>query len=127
MRPRTLLVEDDDAVREVLCRAFVRDGWDVHASALPSEAIAAVAVVQFDVIVSDVMLPEMSGFQLASRLTELQPQARVIFISGYPVEKMREAKWVGEILQKPFRTVDLTNRADHLVSRRPLTIAPALD
>ncbi len=117
MRPKTLLIEDNDAVRSYLCRAFAKGGWDVHASATPSAAIAVASVDHFDVIVSDVILPEMTGFQLADRLSELQPHAGVIFISGYPMDRMREANGQ-RVLQKPFRTNELISLADRLVRRR---------
>ncbi len=118
MRPKTLLIEDNDAVRGCLCRAFAKGGWDVHVSATPSAAIAVASVDHFDVIVSDVILPEMTGFQLADRLSALQPHAGVIFISGYPADEMREANGQ-RVLQKPFRPKELITLADGLVRRRP--------
>jgi CheY-like chemotaxis protein len=118
MRPKTLLIEDNDAVRGVLCRAFAKAGWDVHSSATPGAAIAVASVDHFDVIVSDVYLPGMTGFQLADRLSALQPDAGVIFISGYPPDMMREAHGQ-RVLQKPFRTKELITLADRLVRRRP--------
>jgi DNA-binding response OmpR family regulator len=120
MRPKALLVEDDAGVRAVLCRAFTNGGWDIHASATPTAAISATAGQQFDVIVLDVMLPEMTGFQLASQLAELQAHARMIFISGYPVARMADAKWT-EVLEKPFRTTELVARADGLLRRSALS------
>ncbi len=117
MRPKTLLIEDNDAVRGYLCRAFAKGGWDVHASATPSAAIAVASVDHFDVIVSDVILPEMTGFQLADRLSTLQPHAGVIFISGYPTDSMGEANGQ-QVLQKPFRPNELISLADRLVRRR---------
>ena len=67
----------------------------------PSAAIAVASVDHFDVIVSDVYLPGMTGFQLVDRLSALQPHAGVIFISGYPTGCMREAN--GQVaLQKPL-------------------------
>ena len=112
-----LLIEDDDAVRGVLCRAAAKDGWDVHSSATPGAAIAVASVDHFDVIVSDVYLPGMTGFQLADRLSALQPHAGVIFISGYPPDMMREANG-HRVLQKPFLPKELTALADRLVRRR---------
>jgi len=117
MRPKALLVEDDAGVRAVLCRAFAKGGWDVHASATPTAAISATAGQQFDVLVLDVMLPEMTGFQLASELAELQSHAGVIFISGYPIAHVADTEWT-EVLEKPFRTKELIERADGLLRRR---------
>ena len=117
MRPKTLLIEDNEAVRGVLSRAFAKDGWDVHSSATPSAAIAVASVDHFDVIVSDVFLPEMTGFRLADRLSALQPHAGVIFISGYPPDMMDEANGQ-RVLQKPFRPKELITLADRLVRRR---------
>ena len=117
MRPKTLLIEDNEAVRGCLSRAFAKGGWDVHASATPSAAIAVASVDHFDVIVSDVILPEMTGFQLAERLFVLQPHAGVIFMSGYPADMMRDTNG-RQVLQKPFRTKELITLADRLVRRR---------
>ncbi len=117
MRPKTLLIEDNEAVRGVLSRASAKDGWDVHSSATPGAAIAVASVDHFDVIVSDVFLPGMTGFRLADRLSALQPHAGVIFISGYPPDMMGEANGQ-RVLQKPFRPKELITLADRLVRRR---------
>lgn len=114
MQPKAILVEDDSGMRRCLRRAFAKRGWDVHTSPTPSAALAAAALHQFDVIVLDVMLPEMTGFQLAYRLAALQPQAGVIFISGYPMSGMPESNSTS-VLEKPFRTEELIGRADRMV------------
>ena len=112
-----LLIEDNDAVRGVPlpCVRERRVGRPLIGN--PGAAIAVASVDHFDAIVSDVFLPEMTGFQLADRLSALQPHAGVIFISGYPPDMMREVNG-HRVLQKPFLPNELISIADRLVRRR---------
>jgi two-component system cell cycle sensor histidine kinase/response regulator CckA len=77
-RERVLLVEDEDIVRDLLARTLRKAGYDVHASPLPSEAVAWVAEGHpVDLVVTDVVMPEKSGPELVRDLeAEASPGAR---------------------------------------------------
>ena len=95
-----LLVEDEEPVRELVRRVLEDVGYVVLAAALPSEAERLLEeTADIDLLLTDVVMPEMSGYDLALRLTERRPDMRLLFISGYaprvqPVE--------GPLLKKPF-------------------------
>jgi len=102
----TVLVADDEAdVRESLQRTLERYGYRVITAA---DADAALAIAEelrseIDVVVTDVVMPSMSGFELARRLTSIAPDLPVVYISGYPDEAIVEAPLPGPVfLPKPF-------------------------
>ncbi len=114
-----LLVEDEDAVREVVLRILTRSGYRVRQLGSPAEALRIFAAdpAQFDVLLTDVVMPGMYGTQLASKLRELRPDLPILFMSGYttgPAPGGQQLPRDGSLLYKPFdRSALLT--ALHLV------------
>jgi PAS domain S-box-containing protein len=99
---KLLLVEDEGAVRGVLERILTGHGYDVLTAAHPGEALAlARAGASIDLLITDVVMPGMSGPTLAARMTELQPGLPVIFISGY-TQRPDELPSGARLLMKPF-------------------------
>jgi two-component system cell cycle sensor histidine kinase/response regulator CckA len=78
-----LLLEDDPLVRELLVTILRAGGYAVSVAALPSEALELAVGRRFDLLVSDVVMPEMTGNVVAARLRLMQPDLRVILMSGY--------------------------------------------
>lgn len=80
-----LLVEDDAAVRRVAERFLRRQGYDLLVAASGTDALQLVegSGKQVDLLFTDVMMPGMNGFELASRLRVAQPNMQVMFVSGY--------------------------------------------
>jgi PAS domain S-box-containing protein len=102
-----LLVEDEDAVREVVLRILTRSGYRVREVGSPLEALRIFAndAEHFDVLLTDIVMPGMSGTQLASRLREMRPSLPVLFMSGYttgPAPGGHELPSDGSLLHKPF-------------------------
>jgi CheY-like chemotaxis protein len=102
-----MLVEDDDSVRE-LVRNVLRDkGYRVLEASRGEEALelSELYAGRIDLLVTDVVMPQMSGCELAHRLVSSRPQVKVLYISGYT----DNAAWYpggldaeGAFLQKPF-------------------------
>ena len=78
-----LVLEDDDLVRDVVERALRRVGYDVTVVTRPSEALALTAERSFDLLLTDVVMPEMTGEALARLVRERHPELPVVFMSGY--------------------------------------------
>ncbi len=83
-----LLVEDDEAVRVLLARILMEGGYTVLVADSPDAAqrLAADYDGTIDMLLSDVVMPGMGGPELARRLTEIRPNVKVVFISGYTDE-----------------------------------------
>ncbi len=101
---RILLVEDEPDVRRVARTTLVRRGYDVEEAADALEALTRFETdADFDLLVTDLVMPGMSGDELAARLHERLPDLRVLFISGYSeVGDAHDADRF-PFLQKPFK------------------------
>jgi CheY-like chemotaxis protein len=78
-----LLLEDDGLVRELVTKVLRGLGYEVSVASRPSEAIALAADRRVDLLLSDVVMPEMTGDAVAARLRETLPDLPVVFMSGY--------------------------------------------
>jgi DNA-binding response OmpR family regulator len=126
--PRLLLVDNDPAVRDVLSRAFEEIGWTVSCAATSDEARSLARAQPVDLVVTDVMLPVINGFQLAEQIGEAQPHVPVIFMSGYPPSHLPDRAATSlraSILTKPFPFRALLLLATHVIMRqRPAAGVP---
>jgi PAS domain S-box-containing protein len=115
---RILVVEDEEAIRRSVQRVLQRHGYAVTTVADGQEALALLREqpAGFDLVITDVVMPKMSGRKLYKRATELGGRARFLFTSGYPKNDMRDT---GELdlqdlrlpfIQKPWTTADLLQR-----------------
>jgi PAS domain S-box-containing protein len=114
-----LLVEDDDAVREFAREVLKSRGWRVVEASGPSEALALASegAETFDVVVTDVVMPGLSGGELADKLDELRPGVPVLFVSGYAdtdVIGRGQLRAGRQLLSKPFTGAELAYRVQEL-------------
>ena len=117
-----LLVEDDDPVRELIGRALRANGFEVVAAASGEEALDLELDGRVDLLLSDVMLPNQNGFEVASQIHARSPHIPIVFMSGYYDQAVAEAAHLdigSTILQKPFAMADLLDhlRAAHAASK----------
>jgi two-component system, cell cycle sensor histidine kinase and response regulator CckA len=122
-----LLVEDNEAVRELSARALRRRGYTVHEARTAEEAIewSQTSGVKPELLVTDVIMPGLSGPNLAARLTALAPELRVLYMSGYTDDAtpVNGKYWGGvPLLQKPFTPGQLAERV-RLTLDSPVTRA----
>jgi PAS domain S-box-containing protein len=110
-----LVVEDDDQVRTVVSKGLPRLGYEVLVTRNAEEALALVEKHpgRIDLLLTDVVMPGLSGPQLADRLTASRPETRVVFMSGYP-EAQDPALGFSldgrSYLQKPFALSELAEK-----------------
>jgi len=113
-KERILLVEDDPMVREVTRRILVGAGYDVVPAGGPEAALTQMREEDgVDLLLSDVVMPGMSGPEMAQRMREDRPGLRVLFMSGYTddaLSRLNLAPGEMALLTKPFSAVDLTRR-----------------
>ncbi|HEY6392919.1 MAG TPA: response regulator [Bryobacteraceae bacterium] len=102
-----LLVEDEEGVRRVLETMLKRHGYQVLSSSSSADALALGArhTGEIHLLITDVVMPEMSGRRMAEHMLTQRPEMRVLFVSGYgePLEAQANTAF----LQKPFKTEDL--------------------
>ncbi len=102
---RLLLVEDEDMVRAVAERALTRAGYTVTVASDGDEGLEIVqGGGEFDLIVSDVVMPAMDGPTMIREVRKLRPDMPVLFMSGYAEEQLRDQIGIGDVhfLPKPF-------------------------
>lgn len=102
---RILIVEDEDMVRAVAERALVRQGYVVETASDGEQALELFADgKRYDLVVSDVVMPNLDGPSMARQLRESYGDIRLLFISGYAEEQLRETISLDNVafLAKPF-------------------------
>ncbi|WP_411291942.1 ATP-binding protein [Sphingorhabdus sp.] len=102
---RILIVEDEDMVRAVAERALVRQGYVVETAADGEQALELFAGgKRYDLVVSDVVMPNLDGPSMARQLREIYGEIRILFMSGYAEEQLRETISLDNVsfLAKPF-------------------------
>jgi PAS domain S-box-containing protein len=118
-----LVVEDEPALREVTQRIFARNGYQVLTAANGAEAIdiAGGHPGQIQLLVTDVIMPQMLGKEVAERIQQLRPDIQVLFMSAYagPALTAQGRLEPGvALLGKPFSEVDLLSMAGQVLDRR---------
>lgn len=116
---RILLAEDDRVMREYLTRALERSGYAVSAVDRGTEAIPLLENEHFDLLLTDIVMPEMDGIELAQRAGEMVPDLRVMFITGFAAVTLKAGKTMPQarVLSKPFHLRDLVLEVDRLFER----------
>jgi len=115
---RVLVVEDQDPVRRQACRILEAHGYTVTEAASADEALAGWAPV--DVLVTDVVMPGMSGQQLAEHARDLAPELRIVFMSGHTDDiVVRDGARHGDIafVQKPFTRDSLLRAVEEALEK----------
>ncbi len=107
---RVLLVEDEDTVRNVVARLLKKLGYEVFSAANADEAIAFFeGGVSFDLVVTDIVMPGLSGIEMSEVLKARFPEVRFLFISGYTSRELGTAPAAPPepFLPKPFTMQEL--------------------
>jgi len=113
---RILLAEDDQVMREYLTRALERSGYAVTAVDRGTAAIPLLETQTFDLLLTDIVMPEMDGIELAQKAGEMCRDLRVMFITGFAAVTLKAGKTMPQarVLSKPFHLRDLVAEVDRL-------------
>ena len=117
---RIALVEDEEPVRRLVSRILERAGYDVFA--FPSGLAMLDLEERYDLLLTDVVMPGMSGVELANRLTIKQPDLKVLLMSGHAEEFVFPDQGMGaarSLLLKPFAKEDLLSKVHELIPNNP--------
>lgn len=122
---RALIVEDVEPLRDLALRLVKGLGLHAEGASDGQKALELVRAARepYDVIVTDLMMPRLNGEELARAVSELAPQTRFIFMTGYAdpdIEAALHAQHPGStVLRKPFRTQELCDLVRAVLSGRP--------
>jgi len=113
---RILLAEDDEAMRLYLARALERVGYEVQSVDNGAAALPLLERERFDLLLTDIVMPEMDGIELAQRAAEICPDVRVMFITGFAAVALKAGRRTPEakVLSKPFHLKDLVMEVDRM-------------
>jgi DNA-binding NtrC family response regulator len=116
-----LLVEDEAVLRDLISEMLSRKGYEVVTAPDAASAIARGEANDFDLLVTDVSMPGMSGVDLADALHRRSPGLGVLLISGYPRADLDASRLNSHIvfLAKPFSIEEVASAAREALDRRP--------
>lgn len=115
---RILLAEDDESMRGFLERALVKAGYEVVSCENGVEAMARLKQEPFTLLLTDIVMPRMDGIELARRASEIDPELKIMFITGFAAVTLNsesKAPKDARVLSKPFHLRDLVREVDKLL------------
>lgn len=116
---RILLAEDDDDMRKFLVKALQRAGYEVVSFDNGLSAYDRLREEPFTLLLTDIVMPEMDGIELARKATELDPDMKVMFITGFAAVALSpesNAPKNAKILSKPFHLNELVTQVERLIA-----------
>lgn len=116
---KILLAEDDNDMRRFLVKALQKAGYDVVSFDNGQSAYERLREEPFDLLLTDIVMPEMDGIELARKATELDPALRVMFITGFAAVVLHadsKAPKDAKVLSKPFHLRDLVDQVERLLA-----------
>ena len=113
---KILLAEDDESMRLYLRRALERVGYVVEAVDRGTAALDLLKTEPFDLLLTDIVMPEMDGIELAQQAAVLAPEMRIMFITGFAAVALKAGKTAptAKVLSKPFHLRDLVLEVDRI-------------
>jgi two-component system cell cycle response regulator CpdR len=116
---RIILAEDDDDLRRFLVSALEKAGHRVTSFGEGASAFEEIKQETFDLLLTDIVMPEMDGIELARRAAELDPALKIMFITGFAAVALNpdsNAPKDAKVLSKPFHLRDLVNEVNRLMA-----------
>lgn len=116
---KILLAEDDNDMRRFLERALDNAGYQVVAFDNGAGAYDRLREEPFTLLLTDIVMPEMDGIELARRATEIDPDMKVMFITGFAAVALNpdsDAPKDAKVLSKPFHLRDLVNEVEKMLA-----------
>lgn len=118
-KKKVLIVDDDKDIVSIVKTILSGRGWDIMAAYSGREALEAVTSRKPDIILLDIMMPEMNGIEVLKRLKKIDADARIIMITAFgDVESYLDSMELGayEYINKPFETDELLEMIDRVAA-----------
>ena len=116
---KIILAEDDEDMRRFLVKALEKAGHQVTSFAEGLSAFEEIKQASFDLLLTDIVMPEMDGIELARRAAELDPSLKIMFITGFAAVALHpdsKAPKDAKVLSKPFHLRDLVAEVDRMMA-----------
>lgn len=116
---KILLAEDDNDMRRFLVKALQKAGYDVVSFDNGLSAYERLREEPFSLLLTDIVMPEMDGIELARKATELDPDIKVMFITGFAAVALNpdsRAPRDAKILSKPFHLRQLVDQVEQMLA-----------
>jgi two-component system cell cycle response regulator CpdR len=116
---KIILAEDDNDMRRFLVKALENAGYDVVSYDNGRSAYDRLREEPFELLLTDIVMPEMDGIELARKATELDPDMKVMFITGFAAVALNpdnQAPKDAKVLSKPFHLRDLVSEVQKLLA-----------
>jgi two-component system cell cycle response regulator CpdR len=116
---KIILAEDDEDMRRFLVKALEKAGHHVTAFGEGASAFEEIKQTTFDLLLTDIVMPEMDGIELARRAAELDPHLKIMFITGFAAVALHpdsKAPKDAKVLSKPFHLRDLVAEVDRMMA-----------
>jgi two-component system, cell cycle response regulator CpdR len=117
--PKILLAEDDNDMRRFLVKALANAGYEVIDYDNGLSAYRRLREEPFQLLLTDIVMPEMDGIELARRASELDPDIKIMFITGFAAVALNpdsQAPKEAKVLSKPFHLRDLVNEVQKMLA-----------
>ncbi|RUV08675.1 MAG: response regulator [Mesorhizobium sp.] len=114
---KLLIVEDDESVRTLAARALERAGHTIDIAADGAQGLSLIQAARggYDLVVSDIRMPEMDGIEMAIAAAALFPSIRIVLMTGYADQRERAEELNGiilDVVQKPFTLAEIRSRVE---------------
>lgn len=118
---KLLIVEDDESVRTLAARALERAGHMIDIAADGAQGLALIRAARggYDLVVSDIRMPEMDGIQMAKAAASLFPAMKILLMTGYADQRERAEELNGvtvDVVQKPFTLAEIRARVEQALA-----------
>lgn len=116
---KILVVDDEDALRTVLSSELVSEGYEVGTAADGDEAINEIQKQTFDLVLLDIKMPRVNGFEVLKYVKDKHPKTKVIMLTGFAdLKNAIESKKLGaeDFVSKPYDLVDLLTTIERVMS-----------
>ena len=119
---RILLAEDDEAMRSYLARALDTAGYEVMSVSQGMDAVPLLEQTDFDLLLTDIVMPGMDGIELAQRCAEISPRTKIMFITGFAAVTLKANREAPQarVLSKPFHLKDLVLEVQRVFEDAPI-------